>query len=104
NLFAGVLVIQSLPFLAAAALAALEGSRVNDYVFWRRLETRLLPRLRPATIAQVAIAEAAKSSEKRNETAQESAGLPGAGILSRRPSQFRPAAPNKMFRPGSRRR
>src|SRR5262249_28330564 len=86
NLFADVLVIQSLPFLAAAVLAALEGSRVNDYAFWRRLETRLLPRLRPATIAQVAIAEAAKSSEKRIEAAQYAAGLPPAAILPPRPS------------------
>jgi cellulose synthase/poly-beta-1,6-N-acetylglucosamine synthase-like glycosyltransferase len=45
--FAAVLVIQSLPFLAAAGLAALERTRLNDFVVWRRLETRiveLLPR------------------------------------------------------------
>jgi cellulose synthase/poly-beta-1,6-N-acetylglucosamine synthase-like glycosyltransferase len=46
-IFAGVLVLQSLPFLAAAAIAALEGSRLNDFAFWRAVEARLsemLPR------------------------------------------------------------
>jgi cellulose synthase/poly-beta-1,6-N-acetylglucosamine synthase-like glycosyltransferase/exo-beta-1,3-glucanase (GH17 family) len=47
NVFAAVLVIQSLPFLSAAALAALETSRANDFAFWRALGVRLadvLPR------------------------------------------------------------
>jgi hypothetical protein len=46
-LFAGVLVLQSLPFLAAAAIASLEGSRLNDFAFWRAVEARfgeMLPR------------------------------------------------------------
>ena len=46
-LFAGVLVLQSLPFLAAAAIASLEGARVNDFAFWRGIEARfgeMLPR------------------------------------------------------------
>jgi exo-beta-1,3-glucanase (GH17 family)/cellulose synthase/poly-beta-1,6-N-acetylglucosamine synthase-like glycosyltransferase len=46
-IFAGVLVLQSLPFLSAVAIAALEGSRVNDFAFWRAVEARLgevLPR------------------------------------------------------------
>jgi len=46
-IFAGVLVLQSLPFLSAVAIAALEGSRVNDFAFWRAIEARLgevLPR------------------------------------------------------------
>jgi len=55
NLFGDVLLIQSLPFLAAAALAGLEGSRVNDFAFWRGLAPRLATRLRPARIAEVAI-------------------------------------------------
>jgi exo-beta-1,3-glucanase (GH17 family)/cellulose synthase/poly-beta-1,6-N-acetylglucosamine synthase-like glycosyltransferase len=47
NIFALVLVVQSLPFIAAVAIAALEGSRFNEFVFWRTLEARiaaLLPR------------------------------------------------------------
>jgi cellulose synthase/poly-beta-1,6-N-acetylglucosamine synthase-like glycosyltransferase/exo-beta-1,3-glucanase (GH17 family) len=70
NLFAGVLVVQSLPFLAAAFLAILEGSRANDFAFWRGLETWLLaPRLRPARIAEAAIADATKPAENRIEAA-----------------------------------
>jgi hypothetical protein len=45
DLFALVLLVQSLPFLASAGLAVLEGSRVNDFAFWRALEEQL-PRLR----------------------------------------------------------
>jgi hypothetical protein len=46
-IFAGVLAVQSLPFLSAVGMAALEGSRANDFGFWRALEARLaevLPR------------------------------------------------------------
>jgi cellulose synthase/poly-beta-1,6-N-acetylglucosamine synthase-like glycosyltransferase len=51
NVFAAVLVVQSLPFLAAVAIALLERSRLNAFATWRALEARLvslLPR-RPAT-------------------------------------------------------
>jgi len=41
NLFGCVLLVQSLPFLAAAALAAFESSRLNDFALWRSLEARL---------------------------------------------------------------
>ena len=54
NIFAGILVIQSVPFLCAVALALLERSPLNDFAVWRAIETRtlaLLPR-RP-TIAKV---------------------------------------------------
>ncbi len=46
-LFAFVLVVQSLPFLAAVAIALIERSRFNDFATWRALEARtraLLPR------------------------------------------------------------
>jgi glucan 1,3-beta-glucosidase len=39
--FAGALLVQSLPFLSAAMLAALEGSRLNKLCYWRRLEIRI---------------------------------------------------------------
>ena len=39
--FAGALLVQSLPFLSAAMLAALEGSRLNKLRYWRRLEIRV---------------------------------------------------------------
>jgi len=35
NIFAGVLVLQSLPFLSAVAIAILENSRINSFGFWR---------------------------------------------------------------------
>jgi hypothetical protein len=45
-IFAIVLLVQSVPFLAAAGLAAIERSRFNDYAYWRAIEARfgeLLP-------------------------------------------------------------
>lgn len=47
TIFAGVLVLQSLPFLAATAIAALDGSRFNEIAYWKGIEARfgeLLPR------------------------------------------------------------
>lgn len=39
-IFAGVLVLQSLPFLSAVAIAILENSRINAFEFWRNSSTR----------------------------------------------------------------
>jgi cellulose synthase/poly-beta-1,6-N-acetylglucosamine synthase-like glycosyltransferase/exo-beta-1,3-glucanase (GH17 family) len=47
NLFGDVLVIQSLPFLAAAALAAFENSRLNDFAFLHGLKARFLDAMAP---------------------------------------------------------
>ncbi|MDI3471502.1 MAG: beta-(1-3)-glucosyl transferase [Pseudolabrys sp.] len=47
NLFALVLLVQSVPFIAAAGLAWIERSRLNDFAYWHALDTRLaeiLPR------------------------------------------------------------
>jgi hypothetical protein len=38
--FAGVLVLQSLPFLSAVAIAILENSRANQFGFWKRSAIR----------------------------------------------------------------
>ena len=79
NIFAVVLLVQSLPFLAAAALAGLEGRAVNDFAFWTALRPRLVTALRrrPAIAAQApalanAIVEvpAAAAAEKQPETVQ----------------------------------
>jgi hypothetical protein len=52
NIFALVLVVQSLPFIAAVAIAAIEGSRFNEFAFWRTLEARMAAALpRPAVRA-----------------------------------------------------
>jgi cellulose synthase/poly-beta-1,6-N-acetylglucosamine synthase-like glycosyltransferase/exo-beta-1,3-glucanase (GH17 family) len=65
NIFALVLVVQSLPFLAAAGIATLERSRANEFAFWKVLEGRLaefLPR-------RAAVTTAPAPAEKRIETA-----------------------------------
>ena len=46
NIFAVVLVVQSLPFIAAVGLAVIERTRLNEFAYWRSLEARaaeLLP-------------------------------------------------------------
>jgi len=41
NIFACVLVVQCLPFLAAVILASLEGTRFNSFSFWHGIEGRI---------------------------------------------------------------
>ncbi len=65
-IFAVVLVLQSLPFLSAVAIALLDGSQLNDFAYWRRLETRvseLLPR-------RVMMAKASTPSDNPADRAQ----------------------------------
>ncbi len=50
NVFALVLAVQSLPFLAAVSIAALEGSRFNEFAWWRRLRLRLAALHRSAAL------------------------------------------------------
>src|SRR6202171_781721 len=54
--FAAVLVLESLPFLSAVAIAILENSRINSFVFWRNsaVRTAELIGLRPVTMPTVA--------------------------------------------------
>ena len=53
NIFALVLVVQSLPFLAAVAIAALEGSRFNEFAYWRSVEAKVAETLpRPAVVGR----------------------------------------------------
>jgi len=68
NIFALVLVVQSLPFLSAVALAAIEGTRFNTFAFWRGVEARVMELLpRPKAI----VAETPKlPAENRVEAAQ----------------------------------
>jgi exo-beta-1,3-glucanase (GH17 family)/cellulose synthase/poly-beta-1,6-N-acetylglucosamine synthase-like glycosyltransferase len=53
NIFAAVLVIQSIPFLSAVTIAMLEGSRLNDFAYWRSLEARLQMLLGRPAVAKV---------------------------------------------------
>ncbi len=66
TIFAAVLILQSLPFLSAAGLAAIEGSRFNEFATWKELQTKalvLLPK-RAAALAKAA------TPEKQPETIQ----------------------------------
>ncbi len=51
-IFAGVLVLESLPFLSAVAIAILESSRLNSFAFWRNTAVRTaeLIGLRPVSL------------------------------------------------------
>jgi exo-beta-1,3-glucanase (GH17 family)/cellulose synthase/poly-beta-1,6-N-acetylglucosamine synthase-like glycosyltransferase len=53
--FAAVLVLESLPFLSAVAIAILENSRVNEFAFWRNtgVRTAELIGLRPVAMPTV---------------------------------------------------
>jgi exo-beta-1,3-glucanase (GH17 family)/cellulose synthase/poly-beta-1,6-N-acetylglucosamine synthase-like glycosyltransferase len=49
DIFAAVLVVQSLPFICAVCMASIEGTRLNSFAFWRSIEARamdLLPQRR----------------------------------------------------------
>jgi exo-beta-1,3-glucanase (GH17 family)/glycosyltransferase involved in cell wall biosynthesis len=53
NIFAAVLAVQSLPFLAAVAMAVLEGSRFNEFAYWRSVEAKVAVQLpQPAAVAE----------------------------------------------------
>jgi hypothetical protein len=70
DLFALALAIQSLPFLAAVGLAALEGSRLNDFAFWHGLEGRVGQMLTRRRSAPDATAPAAVPVDNQIEPAQ----------------------------------
>jgi exo-beta-1,3-glucanase (GH17 family)/cellulose synthase/poly-beta-1,6-N-acetylglucosamine synthase-like glycosyltransferase len=66
-IFAGVLVLQSLPFLAAVAIAILESSRINSFAFWRdtTVRTAELIGLRPVSMPSVAPSQPVSSEAHR---------------------------------------
>jgi cellulose synthase/poly-beta-1,6-N-acetylglucosamine synthase-like glycosyltransferase/exo-beta-1,3-glucanase (GH17 family) len=68
-IFAGVLVLESLPFLSAVAIALLENSRTNSFAFWRNsaVRTAELIGLRPVTMPTVARPAQPVASEIRQE-------------------------------------
>jgi exo-beta-1,3-glucanase (GH17 family)/cellulose synthase/poly-beta-1,6-N-acetylglucosamine synthase-like glycosyltransferase len=74
DIFAFVLVVQSLPFLAAVAMGLLEGSRLNSFAYWGALEARLaryvefLPRSK--VISEVIVEPQKLPSENSVETVQ----------------------------------
>jgi exo-beta-1,3-glucanase (GH17 family)/cellulose synthase/poly-beta-1,6-N-acetylglucosamine synthase-like glycosyltransferase len=71
-IFAGVLVLESLPFLSAVAIALLENSRTNSFAFWRNsaVRTAELIGLRPVTMPTVVSPSQPVTSEIRREANQ----------------------------------
>ncbi|KJC60146.1 glycosyl transferase family 2 [Bradyrhizobium sp. LTSPM299] len=68
-IFAGVLVLESLPFLSAVAIAILENSRINEFAFWRNsaIRTAELIGLRPVSLPSVAAPAQPVASEMRRD-------------------------------------
>jgi len=67
NIFALVLVVQSLPFLSAVAIALIEGTRFNSFGYWRAIEARVVELLPQRKV----MAEPPKlPAENRVETSQ----------------------------------
>ncbi len=67
--FAAVLVLESLPFLSAVAIAILENSRLNSFAFWRNtgIRTAELIGLRPVAMPKVAGTSQPVASEIHRE-------------------------------------
>jgi hypothetical protein len=55
NIFALVLVVQSLPFIAAVTLAVIEDTRFNSFVYWRELDAKIAPIAAKLTAKAVAL-------------------------------------------------
>ena len=71
NIFALVLVVQSLPFIAAVILATIEGTRFNGFAYWRGVEAQAAALLPQRQVMQQVIAEPPKlPAENRIEAAQ----------------------------------
>jgi exo-beta-1,3-glucanase (GH17 family)/cellulose synthase/poly-beta-1,6-N-acetylglucosamine synthase-like glycosyltransferase len=68
-IFAAVLVLESLPFLSAVAIALLENSRANSFAFWRNsaVRTAELIGIRPVRLPTVAAPSQPVASEIRRE-------------------------------------
>jgi exo-beta-1,3-glucanase (GH17 family)/cellulose synthase/poly-beta-1,6-N-acetylglucosamine synthase-like glycosyltransferase len=68
-IFAGVLVLESLPFLSAVAIAILESSRINSFKFWHDagVRTAELIGLRPVALPTIAAPAQPVASEIRSE-------------------------------------
>jgi exo-beta-1,3-glucanase (GH17 family)/cellulose synthase/poly-beta-1,6-N-acetylglucosamine synthase-like glycosyltransferase len=67
--FAAVLVLESLPFLSAVAIAILENSRLNSFAFWRKtgVRTAELIGLRPVAMPTVVSTSQPVASEIHRE-------------------------------------
>ncbi|HEY2534981.1 MAG TPA: glycosyltransferase [Xanthobacteraceae bacterium] len=71
DIFAGVLLVQSLPFLSAVVIALIEGTRFNSVAYWRGIEAKAADLIPPAQVVTKAIAEPSKlPADNRAEAAQ----------------------------------
>ena len=71
NVFAFVLMVQSLPFLSAVLMALIEGSRLNSFAYWQRVEARFAASLpRSKVIAKVLPESTKLPAENGVEAAQ----------------------------------
>jgi hypothetical protein len=72
NIFAGVLVIQSLPFIAAVVLAVVERTRLNDFATWHAADARIAELFSFRRRAAAVTAEAVSTApvQKQTELAQ----------------------------------
>ncbi len=61
NIFAVVLIVQSLPFIAAVGLAVIERTRLNEFAYWRSLEARVAELL-PITRRSTTMAEVTRTT------------------------------------------
>ena len=65
NIFASVLVIQSLPFLAAVSIATLEGSRLNEFAYWTSLRVWFAEQFPRLLLRRNRVAEIGVPADKR---------------------------------------
>jgi len=71
NIFAGVLAVQSLPFIAAVIMGVIEGSRFNEFAYWRSVEAKVAETLpRPAPVTMTEAPAPIPAADNRVETAQ----------------------------------
>ena len=80
-IFAGVLVLQSLPFLAAVVIAILENSQINSFQFWRNtgVRTAELIGLRPVALPM-------RSTPRSRRRSRWHRGSAGCGAISHVPA------------------
>jgi hypothetical protein len=66
-----VLVLESLPFISAVAIAILESSRINSFAFWRNtgVRTAELIGLRPVSLPSIAAPSQPVANEVRQHEA-----------------------------------
>ena len=67
-IFAAVLVLESLPFLSAVAIAILESSRANSFQFWRNAGVRTAELIGLRPVAVPTVSGPSQSTEVRQES------------------------------------